>query len=72
MNVRTIEAALALDHMKRRAHPPLNRARRRRARKILKVAAEFYAGERTPTAQVRAIASAITREAERASRHRVS
>jgi hypothetical protein len=72
MNVAALENALALDHMRRRAHPPLNRARRRRARKILKVAAEFYAGERVPTPQVRAIARVITREAERASRRHLS
>jgi hypothetical protein len=65
MNVKALENALALDHVRRRAHPPLNRSRRRRARKILKVAAEFYAGKRVPTPQVRAIASAITKKAER-------
>jgi hypothetical protein len=61
MNVKTLEAALAFDHARRGAWPPLSRARRRRARKILKVAAEFYEGKRTPTPQVRAIARAITR-----------
>jgi hypothetical protein len=66
MNVRAIEAALALDHLKRRASPRLTRAGRRRARKIIRLASEFYAGKRIPTAQVRAVARAITREAERA------
>jgi hypothetical protein len=71
MNVRAVENFLARDFALRHGvFPP--RARRRRARKILKVAAEFYAGKRTPTAQVRTVARAITREAERASRRHLS
>jgi hypothetical protein len=72
MNVRAIEAALALDHIKRRASPRLTRAGRRRARRIIRLASEYYAGKRVPSQRTREVARLITREAERASRHRVS
>jgi hypothetical protein len=72
MNVKALENALALDHVRRRAHPPLNRSRRRRARKIMKIAAEFYAGKRVPSQRTREVARVITREAERASRRWMS
>jgi hypothetical protein len=72
VNVKALEAALALDHIKRRASPRLTRVGRRRARKIIRLASEFYAGKRVPSQRTREAARVITREVERASRHRLS
>jgi hypothetical protein len=72
MNVRALEAALAYDHARRGALPRLTRAGRRRARKIMRLASEYYADKRVPSQRTCEVARVITREAERASRHRVS
>jgi hypothetical protein len=59
MNVKALEECLAFDHTRRGAYPPLNRARRRRARRILKLAERYYTGERVPSLQARGAARLI-------------
>jgi hypothetical protein len=72
MDVKALENFLAIDHIKRRARPRLTRAGRRRARKIMRLASEYYAGKRVPSQRTCEVARVITREAERASRYHVS
>jgi len=64
MNIKKLEASLAHDHMRRGAFPPLTRARRRRARKIMFLARQYYMGKKDPNQRTRAIARAILAQAD--------
>jgi len=50
---------MGTDHSASISYPPLTRNGRRRARRIMRIAAQYYRGERVPDQQTRIIAQAI-------------